>query len=187
MISNYQCSLKCLEPWHEWHVCLYRIQSLTVKLTCWKEFKPFIQNNGEEFMMNIIFIGLSSVICNRVGYSLKLQSRLSSNLCNSKPSKLYYFFIPPHLFCMMLSEVMWRLTALTPTGDVRIFYSWEWKIIRSCYSFNSYIGEAAVIFIVVWEEVVPPADLPGDVEEVVPALRLEVHDVEFDPLAVRHP
>ena len=59
MISNYQCSLKCLEPWHEWHVCLYRIQSLTVKLTCWKEFKPFIQNNGEEFMMNIIFIGLS--------------------------------------------------------------------------------------------------------------------------------
>ena len=88
---------------------------------------------------------------------------------------------------MILSEVMWRLTALTPTGDVRIFYSKEWRIIRSYNSFNSYIFEAAVIFIVVGEEVVPRADLPGDVEEVVPALCLEVHDVEFDPLAVRHP
>ena len=67
------------------------------------------------------------------------------------------------------------------------FIAISMKIIRSCYSFNSYIGEAAVIFIVVGEEVVPPADLPGDVEEVVPALCLEVHDVEFDPLAVRHP
>ena len=31
--------------------------------TCWKEFRPFIQNNGEEVQINISFIGLSLVMC----------------------------------------------------------------------------------------------------------------------------
>ena len=49
-----------------------------------------------------------------------------------------------------------------------------------------YIAEAAVISVVVGEEIIPPADLPGDVEVVVASLRCEVLYIKLDSLTVSH-